>query len=245
MTQGLDAAALTSNTAATSVNHIMTAAQEKIQLIARIFAETGVKEMFLQLYRLIRTHQDKGDMVKLRGRFVEVSPFDWSDRYDMTVTVGLGNTNKDQQLWHLNNISTMLQQVGNTRFGYLIGPEHVHRLVTEFIKNAGFKNPAEFIADPREVQPPQPQPDAAMIAAQGEAQKDMADAQLKQVEAQAKQAEAQMKQAQYQLEIEKMKLERDKFEWAKKRETAELGLEATQSRPVGIGDNKLVGRDRA
>ncbi len=245
MTQGLDAAALTSNTAATSVNHIMTAAQEKIQLIARIFAETGVKEMFLQLYRLIRTHQDKGDMVKLRGRFVEVAPFDWSDRYDMTVTVGLGNTNKDQQLYHLNNISTMLQQVGNTRFGYLIGPDHVHRLVTEFIKNAGFKNPAEFIGDPREIQPPQPQPDAAMIAAQGEAQKDMADAQLKQVEAQAKQAEAQMKQAQYQLEIEKMKLERDKFEWAKKRETAELGLEATQSRPVGIGDNKLVGRDRA
>jgi len=239
MTQGLDAAALTSNTAATAVNQVMTAAQEKIQLIARIFAETGVKELFLQLYRLSRTNNSEVDIVKLRGRFVPVTPYDWKDRFDMTVTVGLGNQNKDQQLMHLNNISTMLRGIGETRFGYLINAEHVHTLATEFIQNAGYKNAARFIGDPRDVQPPEPQPSADMVAAQGEAQKDVADAQLKQVQAQAQQAEAQMKQAEFQLKLEGLKFEREKFEWMKKKEAAELGLEAQQKRPVGIGDSKL------
>lgn len=239
MTQGLDAAALTSNTAATAVNQVMTAAQEKIQLIARIFAETGVKELFLQLYRLSRTNNSEVDIVKLRGRFVPVSPFDWKDRFDMTVTVGLGNQNKDQQLMHLNNISTMLQGIGSTRFGYLINAEHVHTLATEFIQNAGYKNSAKFIGDPREIQPPEAQPSADMVAAQGEAQKDMADADLKKVQAQAQQAESQMKQSEFQLKLESLKFEREKFEWMKKKEAAELGLEAQQKRPVGIGDSKL------
>ena len=78
-----------------------------------------------------------------------------------------------------------------------------------------------------------------MVAAQGEAQKDAADAMLKKVQAEAQQAEAQMKQAEFQLKLESMKFEREKFEWTKKREAAELGLEAQQKRPVGIGDNKL------
>ena len=239
MTQGLDASALTSNTAATAVNQVMTAAQEKIQLIARIFAETGVKELFLQLYRLARTNSSEVDIVKLRGRYTPVAPYDWKDRYDMAVTVGLGNQNKDQQLMHLNNISTMLTGIGNTQFGYLIQPQHVHKLATEFIKIGGYRNAAQFIGDPADVKPPEPQPSPDMIAAQGESQKDMADAQLKQVQAQAQQAEAQLKQTELQLKLENMKFEREKFEWMKKKEAAELGLEAQQKRPVGIGDSKL------
>ncbi len=228
MTQGLDPNALTSNTAATAVNQIMTAAQQKILLIARVFAETGVKELFLQLYGLARTHQSKPDIVRLRGRFEEVVPFDWIDRHDMTVTVGIGNGNKDQQLFHLNNVSQMLQQIGNTQFGYLIQPEHVHNLASEFIKNAGFKNVGNFIGDPTQIQPPPPQPSAEMVEAQAEAEKDRADAAQKQQQIEIDKGELELKRG-------KLQLEAAQFEWQKKVEAAELGLEATQKRPVGIG----------
>lgn len=224
MTQGLDPNALTSNTAATAVNQVMTAAQQKILLIARIFAETGVKELFWELYRLVRTHQDTNDIVRLRGKFVEVAPFDWIDRHDMQVTVGIGNGNKDQQLFHLNNISNILTQVGNTEFGYMINADNVYNLASEFINNAGYKNTQMFITDPSKIPPPEPSPDPVMIAAQAEAAKD--------------QAEAQYKQAQLQLDMQKQQLEQAKFEWNKKVEAAELGLEATQGRAVGIGTGK-------
>lgn len=222
MTQGLDPNALTSNTAATAVNQIMTAAQSKILLIARIFAETGVKELMWELYHQIRTHQTSADIVKLRGRYVVVNPFDWTDRKDMTVTVGIGNGNKDQQLYHLNNISQMMQQVGSSPYGYLITAENVHSLAKEFIKNGGYKNAERFISDPATTQPPPPQPSAEMVAAQGEAAKDQADAALK--------------QQQLQLDVAKQQLEREKFDWQKRVEAAELAVEAEQDRPVGIGD---------
>ena len=221
MTQGLDPNALTSNTAATAVNQIMSAAQQKILLIARIFAETGVKELMWKLYRLVRTHQFTPEMVRLRGKFVEVAPFDWEDRYDMQVTVGIGNGNKDQQLFHLNNISQIMQQIGNTEYAYMVSPENVFNLSSEFIKNAGFKDVDSFITDPSKVSPPPPQPDPELVKAQAEAQKDQAEIQLKQQELQLKQAQLQLDQA--------------KFEWQKKVEASELVTEVAQDRPVGIG----------
>lgn len=221
MTQGLDPNALTSNTAATSVNQIMTAAQGKILLIARIFAETGLKELMWELYEQVRTHQTTSDMVKLRGKFVEVSPFDWKDRKDMTVTVGIGNGNKDQQLFHLNNMATMLQQVGNSPYGYLVSAENVHALAVEFVKNSGFKNVERFISDPATTQPPEPQPSPEMVAAQGEAAKDQADAKLK--------------EQQLQLDVRKQELAEAEFQWKQKVEAAELAVEVDQKRPVGIG----------
>ena len=228
MTQGLDPNALTSNTAATAVNQIMTAAQQKILLIARIFAETGVKELFLHLHRQARTHQVKEDIVRLRGTFVPVTPFEWSDRYDMTVTVGIGNGNKDQQLFHLTNITNVLREVGNTQFGYLISAEHVYNLVAQYIKNAGYKNVDTFIADPKTVQPPEPQPSAEMIKAQN-------DSQELQLKAQMQQTTAQMEQAKQQLDQARFQLEQAQFDWKKRIEAAEISVEASQGRPVGIG----------
>ena len=228
MTQGLDPNALTSNTAATAVNQIMSAAQQKILLIARVFAETGVKELFLHLHRLARTHQTQEDIVRLRGRFVQVDPFSWADRYDMVVTVGIGNGNKDQQLYHLNNIANILDRVGNTQFGYLIDANSVYNLTTEYIKNAGYKNTSSFILDPKQTPPPQPQPSPEMVEAQTKAQ-------LAQMEMQIKQMNGQLEQARFELEQSKQQLEVAKFDWKKRVEAAEVSLEATQERPVGIG----------
>jgi len=224
MTQGLDANALTSNTAATAVNQVMSAAQQKILLIARVFAETGVKELFWEMYKLVRTHQVEEDIVRLRGRFVQVRPFDWFDRYDMRVTVGIGNGNKDQQLYHLNNIRNTLQAIGSTEYGYMIQPENVYNLAVEMITNSGYKNADLFITDPTTIQPPQPQPSAEMVNAQTNAQKAQAEAQN---DAKANQ----IKEGQLQLDVAE-------FDWKKKVDAAELGLEATQGRAVGIGDGK-------
>jgi hypothetical protein len=224
MTQGLDANALTSNTAATAVNQVMSAAQQKILLIARVFAETGVKDLFWELYRLVRTHQNEADIVKLRGKFVEVAPFDWYDRYDMKVTVGIGNGNKDQQLYHLNNITQMLQTIGNTPYSYMVTPQNVYNTALETIKNSGYKNPELFLTDPSTITPPEPQPSADVI-----------EAQTNQMEARAKiqkeQGEMQLKQKELQLKIEQ-------FQWQKKVDAVEAGLEASQGRAVGIGDGK-------
>jgi hypothetical protein len=215
--QGLDDNALKSHQGTGSVQTMMTAAQNKILLIARNFAETGVKELFVELYNLIREHQTTPDLVPLNGRYALVNPEEWIERYDAHVTVGIGNGNKDQQLFHLTQIGQLLQQIQSGPYGYLIQADNVFKLASEFIKNSGYVNPVEFISNPATVEPPPPPPNPELI------------------EAETNRFEAESKDT---IEKEKLGLSYQEFDWNKKKDAAEVSIEATQDRPVGIGDGK-------
>ena len=86
--QGLNENALTSHTTAQAVSATMTAAQSRVELIARSFAETGVKELMLNIFELIQKNQDHERIIRLRNTFVTVRPDMWLDKYDCTVSVG-------------------------------------------------------------------------------------------------------------------------------------------------------------
>jgi hypothetical protein len=94
--QGLDSNSL--NKTATGVAQIMNASQQRIELVARTFAETGVKELFKLVHYLVRTTLTKPDIIRLRNKWVEVDPREWKARKDLSISVGLGAGNKDQQL---------------------------------------------------------------------------------------------------------------------------------------------------
>ena len=97
--QGMDANSL--NKTATGINIINQAGQQRQELIARVFAETGVKTAFRKIFELVCKHQDQPEVIRLRGKFVQMDPAGWKHKMDMTVAVGLGTGNKDQQLAHL------------------------------------------------------------------------------------------------------------------------------------------------
>ena len=104
MSQGMNENALTSHTTATAVNAVMSAAQSRVELIARNFAETGVKDLMITIYELLHKNQDKKRVVMLRNEWVPVRPDVWNDKYDCTVSVALGQGNKDQQMMHLSQM---------------------------------------------------------------------------------------------------------------------------------------------
>ena len=146
-------------TTATQASIMQNNAMERITLIARIFAETGVKEMFRLVHRLMRTHSQREMAIRLRNEWVTVDPRTWKNRYDMSVSVGLGTGSKTEQLAHLNN----LYQIAMTSMQagvQIVNPKGLYALVSKMTTNAGFKNPEEFWQDPSAAppQPPQPNP---------------------------------------------------------------------------------------
>ena len=178
--QGLDANSL--NKTATGVAQIMSAAQQRVELVARTFAETGVKELFKLVHRLVRTTLTKPDIVRMRNKWVEVDPREWEDRKDLSISVGLGAGNKDQQLAHL---ATILQAQKEALAIGITSPEKIYNALAKLTQNAGFKNPEEFWINP--VNTPQPEgqqqkPSEAEIMIQGQLaiEKQKADAQLQQ-----------------------------------------------------------------
>ena len=85
---GLDADALQSTTAA-AVNATIRAAEGKLEMVARVFAETGVRDLYFNTLHLAQKHVDAQTMIRLRGSFVPVDPRAWANGYDFTVNVGL------------------------------------------------------------------------------------------------------------------------------------------------------------
>jgi hypothetical protein len=165
--QGLDSNSL--NKTATGVAQIMNASQQRIELVARTFAETGVKELFKLVHYLVRTTLTKPDIIRLRNKWVEVDPREWKARKDLSISVGLGAGNKDQQLMHLTSILNMQKEaiaVG------LTSPEKIYNALSKLTQNAGFKNPEEFWINPANTpeQEGEQKPSEAEIMVQGQLQ---------------------------------------------------------------------------
>ena len=203
--QGLDSNSL--NKTASGVAQIMSAAQQRLELVARTFAETGVKDLFMLVHRLVRQNVTKPDIVRIRNQWVEVDPREWKNRKDLSISVGLGAGNKDQQLMHLNAILQMQRealQVG------LTDPSKIYNALSKLTQNAGFKDPDEFWNDPSNMPqgtPKMPNPQEQLIQGQLaiEQQKAQADMQLE-----AQKNDADMRQEQLRSENDII-IEREKI----------------------------------
>ena len=147
--QGLDADSL--NKTATGVNAIMTQSQMRMELIARVFAETGIKDLFRRIFELTCKYQDKERIVELNNQFVPVKPTEWRNRFNITITVGLGSGSKEQQIIMLNNIlERQLQafQLQGNREYPMVSLKNIYNSLSKIIENAGLKNVENYFVNP-------------------------------------------------------------------------------------------------
>ena len=190
-TQGLDPNAL--NKTATGATIMMSAAQQRIKFIARIFAETGVKALFQLVHELTLKNSRQQEMVQLRGKWLPVNPRTWVKRNDMTVNVALGTGDKAAQIAMLNQILMIQKEAAVVG---IATPQNIYSTLVRLTKTAGYKDENEFWTDPTQAPPrPPPPPDPRIQVEQMRQQAD----------AQRFQAESQMTQ-----QIESMKLQLDK-----------------------------------
>jgi hypothetical protein len=159
--QGLDADSL--NKTATGINTLMTQTQMRMELIARIFAETGVKDLFKRIFELTVKYQDKERIIQLNNQFVPVRPTEWKNRYNISITVGLGSGSKEQQLVILNSILEKQLQAFQLQGGKeypMVSLKNIYNTLAKMIENAGLKNVENYFVNPdigaRLVQPTPP-----------------------------------------------------------------------------------------
>ncbi len=161
--QGLDADSL--NKTATGVNALMTQSQMRMELIARVFAETGVKDLFKRIFELTCKYQDKERVVELNNQFIPVKPTEWRNRYNISITVGLGTGSNDQQIMMLNNILERQLQAFQLQGGQeypMVSLKNIYNSLAKIIENAGLKNVENYFVNPDQgkgmVQPKAPPP---------------------------------------------------------------------------------------
>jgi hypothetical protein len=208
MQQGLNPDVLQNVTAA-AVAASTAAAGGKLELIARIFAETGVKSLFQGILQLLCKYQDKPTLMRMRGKYIPVDPREWSNQYDIDISVGLGTGSKAEQMTMLQMVlakqEAILQQFGPAN--PLVSVGQYRGTLGRFIEAAGFTDSAEFFKEvtpeieAQLAQPKQQQPDPTTQAL---IQQSQAQIQIAQQKAQADiQAAQQKAMAEIQLQREK------------------------------------------
>ena len=213
--QGLDPDVL-SNVTAAAVAAMVKSNSGKLELIARIFAETGVKSLFRGILHLLGKYQDKEKIVRMRGEYVSFDPRTWANEYDVSVNVGLGSGDRDQKLTMLQMILSkqeqILQQFGPSN--PLVSVGQYRNTLAKFIESAGFKDANQFLnpitpeQDAQLAQPKPPTPDA-----QAEVAKMLAD------------VEREKTQAKAQIDSQKLDLERQKLEAEYTRKGIEMQMQ--------------------
>jgi len=199
---GLAPEALQSSTLM-AVNQTIQAAQQRTEMIARLFAENGMSRLFKGILKLIVTHQERPRMIRLRNEFVPIAPDAWNAHMDVVVNVSLGKGGDQERLMMLQQIAQkqeqLLQQLGPDN--PIVNAQNYYATMTQMLELAGFKDVNRFFTDPSQYQPqeqqqqePPPDPNAALI----------------QVQMQSIQADIQKKQAELELEREKMIREDDR-----------------------------------
>ena len=211
--QGLNPDVLQSTTAS-AVNATVQGAQERIELVARLFAENGMKRLFKGLLKLLIRHQDQPRMVRLRGKWVQIDPKYWDADMDVQVNVALGHGTDNEKMQFLMMVAQKQEQIMQTLgpSNPLVDASQYRNTLAQICTLAGFKDASRYFkpVDMQVVQQMMQQqqqnqpPDPNMMLVQIEQQKVQAKSQ---VDAAKLQADAQDSMRKNQLEQQKMHLD--------------------------------------
>lgn len=160
---------------AEGARQLIAAAQKRIRMIARVFAETGVKDLFLNVHQLLRK-SGQATTVQLGGKWAEVDPSTWPARKGLKVEIGVGSGGREHDIISGAQLLQMLQTAVEGQGG-LNGPltnaEGISKALKRQTARLGFKNEEQYWADPAKFAEEQakqpPPPDPAMVEAQQKA----------------------------------------------------------------------------
>jgi hypothetical protein len=241
--QGLSPDTLNAKTA-TGVNALMQQTQMRSELIARVFAETGVKDLFKKIFELMVKYQDKEKIIMMSNQYVPVRPTEWKDRFNISIVVGLGTGSKEQQTIMLNSILERQLQAFQLQGGKempMVNLKNMYNTLTKMVENAGLKNVETYFVDPdvgkQMMPPPQPPPltpieKIEFTRIDAENKRKLADLELQAQELQQKTQEMQLD---FEAKIKEMALK-----YNTQLDTAKIKADADLDKMMVAGDNKIL-----
>lgn len=145
--QGLDAKSL--NKTATGISQIMSRSDARIELVARLFAESGMTQMFSLAMSLNQQFLSRKYSTRIYGEVLEVAPDDLDGSFDVRISVGTSPGRQEiiaQQMIQMLQMSGPLTQLG------VMTPDGAYYVVQRLLESWGHKDFDRYIAEPQYVQ---------------------------------------------------------------------------------------------
>ena len=204
-------------------------AAQRVTLYARIFADTGVKDMFELIYKCLLQNPSQGMMVRLRGEWVPVDPSSWNDSWDCKVSVGLGHGSRMEKAGNIQSVGEIQRVLLEAGYVNMVSPDNLYHTAVTATEMLGFKNVEAFFTDPATVPPPEPEPDVAEQAVQAQQQIELMKVELD--------------RQKLEIDRDRIQLEAKKVELAHEAKVFELRMQGAQAEMDS--DELTVGADAA
>lgn len=164
--QGLDSKSL--NKTATGITAIMSAANQRIEMIARMFAETGVLDLFELLVEMNTRYIDNEQVVRLtEGKSIVIRPDDLKGEYDLDISAGVGAGQRQEAT---QNMMLLLSQIYPALLQLGVPPQIITSKAVEAAKTLaeqmGYKDASKIVPTPEELQQFMVQQEQMMMAQQ-------------------------------------------------------------------------------
>lgn len=206
LSQGLNKDAVSKQNSQAMVENLVSLSQQREKIMARNFAYQFVKELYLEVYRLVVANESKEKVVQLAGNFIRVFPSEWDERTDVTVEMKLGYGEQEADSQKFLAYHQMMSM--DPAMAPMYNPKNKYNVVRTILDKNGIKNINDFITPPEQVQPPQPDP---MAIKQMELQERQVAAQELMAKTGADKVQANAEIEMMKVELQKMKLEMDRM----------------------------------
>ena len=144
--QGLSVDDLHKETA-TRFTGIEDASEAKVELVARVYAETGFRELFEGLAWLVGHYQDEATEIRILGKPLTINPSDWQYEHNCVSNVGLGAGDNQEVLTNMGgllSIQSGLQSINSP----LTDAQKTYNVLKKMVKAMGYSKVSDFFNDP-------------------------------------------------------------------------------------------------
>lgn len=150
--QGVDSNSM--NKTATGVNLIQQAANQRIELIGRMFNEMGLIPLFRFLVELNQKFIDQETVVRLTNEQLTIRPDDLNGDFDLVTNGGMGASSKETEMAQAQNLGALIEKLLPTG---LTGTEQIYNASKKMLESMGIKNIDAYLIPPDKIQQQAPQ----------------------------------------------------------------------------------------
>ena len=153
--QGLEADNLYKETA-TRFEGVEAAAAAKVELVARVIAETGMRDLFEGLVWLTSRYNNDKKEILVTGKPIDITPRMWRHESHLVSNVGLAAGDNEQVLQNMGALLSIQNQLKMTG-SVLVDEKKTYNVLTKTIQAMGLHKTEAFFNDPE-------QPDQLLLA---------------------------------------------------------------------------------
>lgn len=144
--QGLNSDTINNETA-TRFQGVQDEGSAKIELVARVIAETGFRSLYEGIAWLVSRFQDTETEFRVLGKAMKVDPSGWKYDHHVESEVGLGSGDSDKLVDSMTGMLALQQQLQATG-SPLVDSQKIFNTVSRIVKGLGLPRVDEFVNDP-------------------------------------------------------------------------------------------------